>query len=1025
MACALFISTFKKLKTMSPEAFSNGLKLARLLQETRVSMVCFFDDAPKIASLLEQPEDVLLHLTALKQKFEVITVVFRQYQQIWGYRIELLESCGCPATSPSSGSGAFELGWHLYLLAKAQLGTSFLCKNNKGVDDSEEEPEQQRKACVLLITATVGILLEHHFSQGQKSALIDALSFRSEVSASALNQAWDAVKNFASELIPRGILALTEYLENPDQPLLSISGIASPAVCQQNLLSLASEYERCTQSLALKQQHKPSPALGPYPALVLHQLDERFVVSVGVRILMPSLVLGPEGIEPRSPAVPVTPASSQYNSTQASSSTYTPGHVHAPSGLTSLSSNGPGWGGKPTAQIITEDLFTSPAPKVEKITPFSSASKSDIFEDLRLVSPQPSHRSFLNLPDLPYSQTQTPASSSLGSVFDPSPSLSLLSSSHGGVTDCGSLDSFPPIPEAEVACWMQSIDQLSSEPSEDLHRFFNNCKKSPTRRIKERCHIMLCRINPDNGGLEVPGSVEATFSYRDGEDSRDSTDFMSSAINFGKNIRNSETKILHVRKLSQALYFTVLEKMLKKESARLKSFDHSLLLNLEGFHKGLLACSVEVILKVFDLPTLGYPRLLDLFDVQAFDVFKVIESFVRSCTSLPSLLKKHLAEIEVQIQEKRAWAEESPLFRLIEEQRLAGPWPLPSFTHDWEQKNPDLPVTVGNPFRNTPARQSPHRPPTSQARTTSLDFFFRKLLNVVAQRIDQICTKKLGLGDDIRNQVWTTIKYCLAENNSILRNRHLDQVILCSIYSICKVNKTDPEVTFRNIIEIYKELHLNSTRIQVIREIPLDPRSNNPANQRGDVISFYNKIYIGKMKAFVLQFQLSCKLRAENAASLIQTPADAAERARALQGFQQLQSRITQAAQAPLPAVQLPREMQQTLPPSFISDRPQAASFLPLAMQTSSQEGGSFTRPPKVPNSPQTQQQDNKNKTNTKPIRNDFRNNLINFPAQFVKRPKTDGEFAQGSNSVQIKQEDGFPASSTAVKQESFPFSVR
>ena len=68
--------------------------------------------------------------------------------------------------------------------------------------------------------------------------------------------------------------------------------------------------------------------------------------------------------------------------------------------------------------------------------------------------------------------------------------------------------------------------------------------------------------------------------------------------------------------------------------------------------------------------------------------------------------------------------------------------------------------------------------------------------------------------------------------------------------------------------------------------------------------------------------------------------------------------------------------------------------------------------------------QDNKNKTNTKPIRNDFRNNLINFPAQFVKRPKTDGEFAQGSNSVQIKQEDGFPASSTAVKQESFPFSV-
>mmetsp|Transcript_28677 Transcript_28677/g.37587 ORF Transcript_28677/g.37587 Transcript_28677/m.37587 type:complete len:1118 (-) Transcript_28677:357-3710(-) len=937
IACALFISNFNQMKNSRPEAALSGLKIVQLLQETRVGMVGFFEHLSSLAEALQQGDIFQAHFKALKHNFILISVVFKKYQKLWRARKKLLGSCGLAGEGPQALSGAFELGWYLYLLAKARLGMGFLFP-----DEVVGTVETDLRTCMHLITATFALMLERpgadeEDQQGSPrvskrvwpSKLLEKLCGENRLAQQPLMQAWDAVKGFTSDLVQRGILAMKEPTNSSGQIFTEVSGIAAQSVCRQNLLSIGGEYDRCIQALAL-QGNQPGNST-PCAVTLLYQLDERFVVSVGVRVLMPSLVVGEDGIgvEPSfeaeeveehasSESAPPNPSDSlpPYIKTERTAP-YPPsfnqsGHpsvptLHPPvvdSATAPLRSRArPPLSGthSTTLQTASDDPFTSPTLGVlNNLSPITPSSQTDIFQDLNASR---SNGPSLYSPLTPSTQNRTapPSNSSIGSVFN-SPDPAMMASQE---QPNAPHEDPPQSPvnknitgQMEMMTWIQNLEQLSTEPSKDLAEFFSICKKNPTKRINDRLDSMLKKITLESGGLPTEDSIEANLGYPEEENggssqanSSQGEGGVSMTMGIGNNPRRTrECMITRSRRLGQALYYSVLEQMLKRESVRLGTKDHSLLLHNESFHRALITCSVEVSLKANALVTLAYPQILTLFEVQAFDVYKVLESFVRFCANLPSSLKKHLQCVEDQILEKRAWVEDSPLFRLLEEQRLVGPWPLQALGKDWERQNPDWPSTVGTlPKRPSEPRQAKNLPPPDRARSRSLDFFFRKLMVLVANRIYKLCVEQLRLHNDIRNQVWTTVKYCLAEHNSILRNRHLDQIILCSIYSICKVNKTEPEVTFRRIIDTYKQEQGTVNKLAVIKDIPLDPRSGNPYNRKGDVIKFYNKIYIGKMKSFVLQFQQ--KEEQEQAMQSIQSPAEAAQRARAVQQQQQRHAR--------------------------------------------------------------------------------------------------------------------------------------
>jgi hypothetical protein len=119
----------------------------------------------------------------------------------------------------------------------------------------------------------------------------------------------------------------------------------------------------------------------------------------------------------------------------------------------------------------------------------------------------------------------------------------------------------------------------------------------------------------------------------------------------------------------------VLEAILTTEERRMRrvgasggatgTFDFSGLLGNDAFHRAMLACAVEVVLKVKNRVTLLFPKTLGYFGVAAFDMCKVLESFVKHEPTLPRMLRHHMSNVEERILDTLAWRPGSHLFALV------------------------------------------------------------------------------------------------------------------------------------------------------------------------------------------------------------------------------------------------------------------------------------------------------------------------------------------------------------------------
>jgi len=59
------------------------------------------------------------------------------------------------------------------------------------------------------------------------------------------------------------------------------------------------------------------------------------------------------------------------------------------------------------------------------------------------------------------------------------------------------------------------------------------------------------------------------------------------------------------------------------------------------------------------------------------------------------------------------------------------------------------------------------------------------VLTYTALEIKKI-SELLKLDEKIAEQIWSTMKYILSSETSLLIDRHLSQLILCTIYGVCK-----------------------------------------------------------------------------------------------------------------------------------------------------------------------------------------------------------------------------------------------
>ncbi|XP_039765992.1 LOW QUALITY PROTEIN: retinoblastoma-like protein 1 [Ornithorhynchus anatinus] len=86
-------------------------------------------------------------------------------------------------------------------------------------------------------------------------------------------------------------------------------------------------------------------------------------------------------------------------------------------------------------------------------------------------------------------------------------------------------------------------------------------------------------------------------------------------------------------------------------------------------------------------------------------------------------------------------------------------------------------------------------------RTGSLALFFRKVYRPAGVRLRDLCPKP-DVSGDLRRKIWTRFEFTLVHCTDLLRDRHLDQLLLCAFYIVGKV--TREERTFQDIVKNYR-----------------------------------------------------------------------------------------------------------------------------------------------------------------------------------------------------------------------------
>ncbi|MBA0665708.1 hypothetical protein Goklo_002192, partial [Gossypium klotzschianum] len=192
-----------------------------------------------------------------------------------------------------------------------------------------------------------------------------------------------------------------------------------------------------------------------------------------------------------------------------------------------------------------------------------------------------------------------------------------------------------------TAKWLRSvICPLPSKPSAELQRFLSSCDKDVTTDVICRVHIILEAIFPRNQECSVTGSLQS--------------------VNLMDNIW-MEHRRLEARKL----YYRVLEAMCTAEAQILHAPNLTSLLTNERFHRCMLACSAELVLATHKTATMLFPTVLDRTGITAFDLSKVIESFIRHEESLPRELRRHLNSLEERLLESMVWDKGSSMYNSL------------------------------------------------------------------------------------------------------------------------------------------------------------------------------------------------------------------------------------------------------------------------------------------------------------------------------------------------------------------------
>jgi retinoblastoma-like protein 1 len=368
----------------------------------------------------------------------------------------------------------------------------------------------------------------------------------------------------------------------------------------------------------------------------------------------------------------------------------------------------------------------------------------------------------------------------------------------------------------------------------------------------------------------------------------------------------------------------------------------------------VFACCVEIVLFSYN-SNQCFPWIIQVLNIQSYNFYKVIEVIVKEEPGLSRGVVKHLNQIEESILDSMAWKSGSLLFDVLETVDYNVPkyedvqgtalqsqacasvtsqvsvTPVPALARSAAasqfsssmvaRRQLGLPMSVPtSPAVALPVPPEKGKGMAKQKQSRSLNLFFRKVYHLAYVRMAHLCDR-LEISADQIQKTWTCFEHSLVKHTSLMRDHHLDQLIMCAIYVIGKVAHN--ELQFQKIMEHYR--YQPQSRNHVYRSVLLSVRgsgkgkgksgaseveakvspqrggdnSTSPSRntrrsarrqklsmataaasqsdtppvdtgsgdkvisstsgsqsdeERGDIIKFYNQIYIYRVKDFALQY---------------------------------------------------------------------------------------------------------------------------------------------------------------------------
>ncbi|XP_050674700.1 retinoblastoma-like protein 2 isoform X2 [Leptidea sinapis] len=354
---------------------------------------------------------------------------------------------------------------------------------------------------------------------------------------------------------------------------------------------------------------------------------------------------------------------------------------------------------------------------------------------------------------------------------------------------------------------------------------------------------------------------------------------------FGNSLKECDCSAETIRfrcNMVTCLYYKVFEHIIREEHRKKPQVSLQILLSQETYQLTVFACCTEVVLHSYGVHSLRFPRVLQIFGLSAFHFYKIIELVVKAIVDkLSRDVIKHLNAVEEQVLESLVWKSDSPLW----DQLLRSPVPPSSkvYVHD----SPNAKNTIDRYITpmadqakkqlfkdnvkpgqsllvNTNPKHDAVEPVTPNGETTpnttpkktnnSLILFFRKFYSLAVVRMNDLCTRLRLTDDELKRKIWTCLEYSIMLQTQLMKDRHLDQILMCSVYVICKVSNTasnQVERTFADIMRCYRQRPLADNH--VYRSV-LISQIDEGSPERGDLINFYNRVYVQCMQNFALRF---------------------------------------------------------------------------------------------------------------------------------------------------------------------------